>query len=112
MSILCEDVLENLRNATPCFIVVAHSGLVWASTRCSVLFLHKRSFRAARQLSAMLGFNRKMPRRSLTPLLGASVRMWYSCFTSYYFLHLTRTHRNHKQRCSEDRPENNEDGYS
>ena len=31
MSILWEDVLENLRNATPCFIVVARSGLVWAS---------------------------------------------------------------------------------
>ena len=31
MSIRWEDVLENLRNATPCFIVVARSGLVWAS---------------------------------------------------------------------------------
>ncbi len=32
MSILCEDVLENLRNATPCFMMVAHSGQCWAST--------------------------------------------------------------------------------
>lgn len=26
MSILCEDVLESLRNATPCFMVVDWSG--------------------------------------------------------------------------------------
>ncbi len=37
ISILCEDVLENLRNATPCFIVVAHNGGKRASyaVRCS-----------------------------------------------------------------------------
>ena len=42
MSILWEDVLENLRNATPCFIVVAHSSRDWASTRSPALFAHRR----------------------------------------------------------------------
>ena len=37
ISILCEDVLENLRNATPCFIVVAHNR-GWSASMPSALF--------------------------------------------------------------------------